>query len=81
METSTKWTQFGSDLKISQKSEHISLKAAVQHPVIRGDQVKERDMDRGGRGIGGIGGGVEAVNSSHGKHRNQLSLLSFPLSI
>ena len=43
------------------------------HPVVR-DQVKERDMDRGN------GGGVEAVNSSHGKHRNQLSPLA-PLSI
>ena len=42
------------------------------HPVVR-DQVKERDMDRG---HGGGGNGVEAVNSSHGKHRNQpLSLL------
>ena len=54
------------------KSEHIILKKDRGHPVIR-DQVKERDMDRGN------GGGVEAVNSSHGKHRNQLSLA--PLSI
>ena len=57
------------------KSEHIILKKdRSRHPVIR-DQVKERDMDRGNGG----GGGVEAVNSSHGKHRNQLSLA--PLSI
>ena len=48
------------------------------HPVVR-DQVKERDMDRGSGG-----GGVEAVNSSHGKHRNQplsLSLYFSPLSL
>ena len=43
------------------------------HPVVR-DQVKERDMDRGS------GGGVEAVNSSHGKHRNQPLSLSLSLS-
>ena len=44
------------------------------HPVVR-DQVKERDMDRGS------GGGVEAVNSSHGKHRNQPLSLSLSLSL
>ena len=43
------------------------------HPVVR-DQVKERDMDRGSGG-----GGVEAVNSSHGKHRNQPLSLSLSL--
>ena len=62
-----------------QKVSKSGKKSGLDSPCDSGDQVKERDMDRGGRGIGGIGGGVEAVNSSHGKHRNQLSLA--PLSI